>query len=319
MAITIARDGAPARSWWRRAALAVPLLLAGALLYGAYGYEPTRRADPPGPGSRFVDTPVARFHYLEQGAGSPVVLLSPGASPAFAWRPQLAALARTHTVYVVDLPGQGRTERRDRTPRFDLDGMTDTVGAFLDAVGVRTTALGGNSWSGGWALAFAQRHPERVDRLLLLAPSGLAEPDPWGWEVMKLPVAGELLAKLGAASRSATAAAVRDMFVHQELVTDEVIDAMWRPATRPDNVRATYLLERGLDWRATEDALPRTGQPALILWGARDTVLPVAQAARFGRLMPAARVRVLDGCGHALTLDCPDRVAALMGDFLDER
>jgi pimeloyl-ACP methyl ester carboxylesterase len=66
-------------------------------------------------------------------------------------------------------------------------------------------------------------------------------------------------------------------------------------------------------------ALPRTYQPALVVWGAQDTVLPVAQAARFGRLLPSARITVLDGCGHALPLDCPERVTALMGDFLGER
>jgi 4,5:9,10-diseco-3-hydroxy-5,9,17-trioxoandrosta-1(10),2-diene-4-oate hydrolase len=317
---TIAWDGLPGQPWIRWTALTVPVLLTGVLLYGAYGYRPAERHDPvPFSLSRYVDTPVARFHYLRQGEGTPVVLLSPGASPTFAWRAQLTMLARTHTVYVVDLPGQGLTELRDRQFRFDLAGMTTAVRAFLDAISVPTAVLGGNSWSGGWALAFAQRYPQRVDRLLLLAPSGLAEPDRWDWEAMKLPVIGELLAKLGAASRAATAAAVRDMFVHKDLVNDEVIDAIWRPATRPDNVRATYELERGLDWRITQAALPRTRQPALVVWGAQDTVLPVAQATRFARLMPDARVHVLDGCGHALTVDCPDRVATLMGDFLGDR
>jgi 4,5:9,10-diseco-3-hydroxy-5,9,17-trioxoandrosta-1(10),2-diene-4-oate hydrolase len=44
---------------------------------------------------------------------------------------------------------------------------------------------------------------------------------------------------------------VRDLFVHKELVTDEVIDAMWAPGTFHDNLRSIYLLERGLDWRVT--------------------------------------------------------------------
>jgi pimeloyl-ACP methyl ester carboxylesterase len=319
-AVTVAWNGLPGPLWARWTALAVPVLLTGVLLYGAYGYQPSQRGDRSrGATSRFVDTPVARFHYLKQGKGTPVVLLSPGASPTFAWQAQLAVLAGTHTVYVVDLPGQGLTELHDRGFRFDLAGITTAIRAFLDAVGVPVATLGGNSWSGGWALAFAQRYSQRVDRLLLLAPSGLAESDRWDWEAMKLPVIGELFAKLGAASRAATAATVREMFVHKDLVTDEVIDAIWRPATRPDNVRATYELERGLDWRITEAALPRTRQPTLVVWGAQDTVLPVAQAARFGRLMPDARVRVLDGCGHALTLDCPDQVATLMGGFLGDR
>jgi 4,5:9,10-diseco-3-hydroxy-5,9,17-trioxoandrosta-1(10),2-diene-4-oate hydrolase len=48
-------------------------------------------------------------------------------------------------------------------------------------------------------------------------------------------------------------------------------------------------------------------------------VLPVRQAAEFGPLMPHASVHVLDGCGHALTIDCPDQVGALMGGFLRGR
>jgi pimeloyl-ACP methyl ester carboxylesterase len=92
----------------------VMLLAAGAAIYGAYGYvppEPGRSyrsaylARVPG---HYADTPVARFFYLHQGTGSPVVLISPGDAPAYAWHNQLTALAAAgHSVYVVDLPGQG--------------------------------------------------------------------------------------------------------------------------------------------------------------------------------------------------------------------
>ena len=142
----------------------------------------------------------------------------------------------------------------------------------------------------------------------MVAPSGLAEPDRWDWEAMKLPVIGELLAKLGAASRAATAAAVRDTFVHKDLVDDEVIDAIWRPATRPDNVRATYELERSLDWRITQAALPWTRQPALVVWGAQDTVLPVAQAV-------ANWVRGIQRAGYNPSSSYPDRVLAIANNY----
>jgi hypothetical protein len=70
-------------------------LLAGAVLYGAYGYLPAEAGRGYQPhynhtvASRFVDTPVARFHYLHAGNGSPVVLLSPGA----AWGDRLEGAA----------------------------------------------------------------------------------------------------------------------------------------------------------------------------------------------------------------------------------
>ncbi|HEY9371684.1 alpha/beta fold hydrolase [Streptomyces sp.] len=303
------------RSWVRGTALGLPLVLAAVAAYGAYGYAPAERPAPVLADSRFVETPAARFHYLRQGQGSPVVLVSPGASWSFAWRHQLDLLSRTHTVYVVDLPGQGPTRLKDRTLTWDLNGMTAALGSFLDALGLDRVALAGNSWSGGWALAYAQRHPERVSRLVLLASSGLDEKDPPLWEALKLPLVGELLTHLGA-GRDAAASSVRGLFVHKELATDEVVDAAWGPAAVPDNLRSVYRLERGLDWSVTQRALPETRLPVLVVWGRQDGVLPVAQAARFGRLLPDARVRELDGCGHALTLDCPAPVGRLMEEFL---
>lgn len=125
---------------WRRAVLvalaAILATLVGAVLYGAYVYQPLEA----GRGyrqpyleevrSRFVETPVARFRYVRAGSGSPVVLVSPGAAWVVAWKHQLRALSENHTVYVVDLPGQGYTKLKDPDDfRWNLAGMTELWGA----------------------------------------------------------------------------------------------------------------------------------------------------------------------------------------------
>ncbi|MFC5182776.1 alpha/beta fold hydrolase [Actinomadura harenae] len=305
----------------RAVAITLPLVLTAAAMVGAYGWRPAEQRGYRSPflasvPSRYLETPVARFHYVQAGTGgSPVVLLSPGAAWAFAWQEQLTALSRTHTVYVLDLPGQGYTTVRDPRFTWDLKGMTAAIDAFLTGMRLPSVALAGNSWSGGWALAYAQRHPDRVGRLALLAPSGLHERDPMTWEIMKMPLVGELLTNL-AAGRGTVAPSVRALFVHKERATPAIIDEMWAPGTANVNLRSNYRLERGLDWRETQRALPSTRQPALVIWGRQDTVLPVAQAGRFGALLPNADVRVLEGCGHALTLDCPGQVNGLMEAFL---
>ena len=289
--------------WLRAAVVAGPVAVVTVLAFVAYVYQPPEQRHPAASAdSRYVETPLARVHYLQRGTGSPVVLLAPGASPASAWNAELTALAHDHTVYAVDLPGQGETRLHNEHFAFDLDGMTDAFGQFLDALHLQNVVLGGNSWSGGWALAYAQRHPERVSKLLLLAPSGLDEPDVWSWEILKQPLAGKAVAKLGT-NRGTVESAVRGLFVHKDLVTPQLVDSM-------------YALERGLDWSVTEQALPSTRQPTLVLWGDHDTVLPVAQAARFGKLLPNATVHVFAGCGHALTVDCADQVTPLMAAFL---
>lgn len=318
------RVGSRSRPWRsaRVVALALPVILVASLLYGAYGFSPRVVADydpaqqlgniP----SRYVDTALAEFHYVRQGQGPPVVLLSPGASWVAAWEPQIRALSATHTVYVVDLPGQGLTTLHDDDFVYDLNGMTLAVGVFLDAVRIDRVALGGSSWSGGWALAFAQRYPGRVSRLLLLAPSGLDRKDPLSWEVLKLPVIGRALTQLGAMSRSTSESGLRGLFLHQGRVSPELVDGTYAMSVRPANVRSMYELEARLDWSAVERSLPTTRQPTLVLWGRQDSVLPVENAAVFGALLPDATVSVLDQCGHGLPLDCPDRVSAQMAEFL---
>ncbi|WP_204062190.1 alpha/beta fold hydrolase [Planobispora siamensis] len=300
-------------------------LLVAALVWGAYGWQPAeggrafRSPYLAEVGSRYADTPIARFHYIRAGSGTPVVLLSPGGTSVIGWKDQFEVLARDHTVYVVDLPGQGYTRLKDAGFAFDLDAMTTAVGAFLDAVGVRRAALAGNSWSGGWALAFAQRHPERVTRLALLDATGLDLPGTWMWESLKIPVIGELAVKLST-GKSTVRSMAEGMMVDKRRLTDGLLDEWWAPMTFHDNIRATYLLERRLDWAQTERALPATRTPTLVLWGRQDTVQPVERAHRFAELLPDARLQILDGCGHAPQLDCPEPVNRhLRAFFTDSR
>lgn len=135
------------------------------------------------------------------------------------------------------------------------------------------------------------------------------------YELLKPPLLGELLVRYGY-TEDAVRASVPGLFAHRERATPRLADQMWTPLTVPANLRATWLLERRLDWRRTQAAMPRTRLPVLVLWGREDTILPVAQAARFGQLIPRASVHVLDRCGHAITLDCPEPATALMRDFL---
>ncbi|MEV4166713.1 alpha/beta fold hydrolase [Nonomuraea dietziae] len=307
---------------WVAAATAV---LVAVMLFGAYGWQPTedgrafRSPYLAQVGSRYVDTAVARFHYIQAGSGAPLILLSPGGTSVIGWKDQLTVLARDHTVYVVDLPGQGYTQLKDDSFAFDLDAMVSAVGAFMDSLGVRQAALAGNSWSGGWALAFAQRHPDRVTKLALLDATGLDLPGTLMWESLKIPVIGELAVKLST-GKSTVRGLAEGMMVNKQRVTDQLLDEWWAPMTFHDNIRATYLLERRLDWTQTERALAATKVPTLVLWGKQDTIQPVERAHRFAELLPNEQLVILDGCGHAPQLDCPDPVNLhLQAFFADSR
>jgi pimeloyl-ACP methyl ester carboxylesterase len=118
------------------------------------------------------------------------VLVPGGALWSYSWRDTVPVLARRFTVYAVDLPGQGYTTVTQDGFDYDLEAMSGALGSFLDAVGLRRVALVGHSWGGAVALYFAERHPERVDRLALLASPGLDVPSSPDWRPLELPVVG---------------------------------------------------------------------------------------------------------------------------------
>jgi pimeloyl-ACP methyl ester carboxylesterase len=262
----------------------------------------------------YVDTKAARFHYLRRGQGPPVLLLHGGGEWLYSYRDMVTALAGERTVIAVDLPGHGYTKVKDSGFGYDLQAMTDALAQFLDAVDVHQTAIIGHSWGGGIALAFAQRFPDRVSDLVLLDSSGLNVPDTAQWRLLKVPVLGEIMSKL--VRREDVRSGLEQSFANSGHVTDEMVDEVWVPLTFRVNRRSQYMLERGLDWSQTERAMPSTRTRTLVIWGREDRYLSVTHAERFRKLLPAAELVVLDGCGHSVHEECPEQVNPLVLRFL---
>lgn len=304
----------------RIAFLAAPLaLLVTAALVIAYAWEPpTTRYESPylaSIQSQYVETPVARFHYTETGHGSPVVLIAGGGLWLYSYRHTIPALAQDHTVYAVDLPGQGYTTLKDRHFSYDLDSLSGAIGSFLDAVGLRSASIVGQSWGGAWSMYFAERHPDRVNQLALIDSTGLDTPSILTWRLMGYPVVGELIGKL--MTKSQAASTLRMAFAHSDRVTQQVVDEDWAPMSRPEGRRALWLSQRNLDYRLTQQLMGQLHIPTLIVWGGEDQFDKPWEASEMAHRIPGATAHVLPGCGHNAHEDCPDQVNALLTGFLN--
>ncbi|MEU7219008.1 alpha/beta fold hydrolase [Nocardia iowensis] len=264
--------------------------------------------------SSFVDTDLARFHYTRTGAGSPVVLIAGGGLWGYSWRDTVPALAAEHTVYTVDLPSQGFTELHRRDFAYDLPAMSRALATFLDALGLHRAALVGHSWGGAWSLYFAEEHPDRVERLVLLDAPGLDAEKAPTTPLFTTPVLGELATTL--TDRTLYAESIRGTFHNRELVTDEVIDELYAPFSRPANRAGFLALWRNLDYRLTDAWLGRITAPTLVLWGAEDTWLPASQAHGLAARIPGATAATLPGCGHTVHEDCPTPANSMISEFL---
>ncbi|MEV0611795.1 alpha/beta fold hydrolase [Nonomuraea sp. NPDC050404] len=289
-------------------------LLTAVTLFGAYGWQPTAVDGYRSPyESDYLDTSLARFHYSKTGSGSPVVLVAGGAQWLYSYRHTIPALAREHTVYAVDLPGQGYTTVKEDFA-YDIPGMARALGTFLDAAGLSTVHLVGHSWGGAWSLYYAEHNPARVDRLVLLDSPGLDKPLASQTALFSVPVVGELAVKL--MGRADFEKSLRTAFAHQDRVTPEVVDETWHWMSRPDRREAFVRLVRTQDYTATDAGLARLRARTLVIWGQADQWLPFSYAQEYGRRVPGATVEIVPGAGHNVHEDAPEQVNPLLSAFL---
>ncbi|WP_040687153.1 alpha/beta fold hydrolase [Nocardia vinacea] len=148
--------------------------------------------------SRYIDTPVARFQYSTTGGGSPVVLLPGGTVSLHTYRGMIPALAEHHTVYAVDLPGNGYTTVNDPNFSYDLAAMTGTLCQFMAAVGLEDGAcVVAHSLNGPVAVHLAAtRDPRTGEPVGPTRPLAIDTRLNTNLTAMRIPVVGEAVTTL---------------------------------------------------------------------------------------------------------------------------
>jgi pimeloyl-ACP methyl ester carboxylesterase len=238
------------------------------------------------------------------GTGDPLLVLhGAGGNRGFTrWTRQIA---ERYTVWAPTHPGFGRSG--DAEWMESIDDLARFYLWFIDAAGlVRPHLLG---WSmGAWTAAeLATMSPGAIDRLVLVAPEGLK------------PEQGEILDIF-----FHSPAQLRELNVHDAKTVpewDELFGRAPTPAELEVAERNREMTAR-LTWKPymhnprLERFLPRVTNPALIVWGRGDRIVPLICGEQYRRLLPNATLTVLDHCGHMPPLEQPDAFARLVRDFL---
>lgn len=120
------------------------------------------------------------FHYLDEGAGMPIVLLHGFPDTSNVWRHQIPALTQAgFRVIAPDLRGRGQTDKPEGVEAYRLSAIASDVAALLDALGIERAHIVGHDWGGATAWLFASLHPQQVDHLVALSvghPSAQIKP-----------------------------------------------------------------------------------------------------------------------------------------------
>ena len=303
------------------AALIVVIVLAG---LAAWLYDPDKpraalEAEYAPPPSQFVQAAGLRVHVRDTGPRTaPAILLLHGFGASLqTWDAWAARLETEFRVIRLDLPGFGLTgPDKVTSPAGDYTDARAMVvlAALMDQLGLQRATVAGHSMGGRIAWTFAALHPERVERLALLAPDGFASA---GFAYGVAPKVPLLLRALPyvlptALLRPTLAAA----YANPAMVTDDLV-RRYRDMLLAPGVRTAIVVRTGQ--QVLVDPVPllrRIQVPILLLWGQQDAMIPAANAADYQKAMPAAGLVGFPGVGHLLHEEAPDASVQALRTFL---
>lgn len=269
---------------------------------------------------RFVTVAGIRTHYVVAGSGPPVLLLHGLSANLMAWCRNIGPLAERHTVYALDLPGRGDSDK----PDIDYSVPTGArfIREFMDTMGIRSGTLVGSSMGGILALRAAVDFPDRVDKLVLVAPAGLGRGMAWYVRALSLPLVGEVLEH---PTTRGTLASLRSILFDDGLIQNGLVQAMHRTRQLPGAKQATLKMVRGgVGLRGLHGKWIMTAQlakldiPVLLVWGAQDRIIPVELARRAAQQSPEVSMRVFEQCGHWPHMEKADEFNQTVMEFLNQ-
>ena len=253
------------------------------------------------------------------GDGTPVVLVHGLAASIEIWEPIIPALAERHRVVAFDLPGWGEADKPADAPYRAL-WYVDQVRAVVDAVGIDSAHWVGSSMGASLVVRYAHRHRGTVETATLCNPGGFGRFIHPFLRVPTIPVIGTVMSR---PMRSTNRFGVRLAMADKANATKELIDLADRQSRQAGQHRVFVHTLRGLatpfrvkDLDEFEEEARAADYPTLVVWGRSDRIFPPKQTETAAEFMPAARIEILDRCGHYPQIERPGRLVELIEEHL---
>jgi pimeloyl-ACP methyl ester carboxylesterase len=266
-----------------------------------------------------IDVAGTPLHVRDDGPrdARAVILLHGFGASLHTWEPWAIELKSDFRVVRIDLPGSGLSSP-DPTGDYTDDRTLQLLKALMDQLGIARASVVGNSIGGRIAWTFAARHPERVDKLVLVSPDGFASP---GFDYGKKPEISFTMDLMLKAMRFALpkpvlrmnlAPAYAEPAALNGALTQRYHDLMRAPGSR-------QALAARMSQTILIDPVPILGgiqSPTLLLWGEQDALIPLANAADYLKALPNSTLVQLPGLGHLPHEEAPARSLVPVRAFL---
>lgn len=278
--------------------------------------------------SGYVQAGRLVLHHVHGGRGRPPVVFLHGIAQSgiLDWRYVLPTVARRHHVFAPDLPGFGFSQKPPL--RYGVPLFARTTLRYLDARRLRKAVLVGASMGGRVAIEVAMRHPERVQRLILVDTLGFGFAHAARLGVFTVPVVGDLAyTSLAGALLSMEGDRFRRLAgrlgAAPDMLDDSQLDILRQvhqdPGAGPSHTRtARSLALHSMDDLAPALARARLPMPIRMIWGAEDALFPVSQAVRAQALLKGSKLAIIEGAGHSPELERPQTFLEALIPFLSD-
>lgn len=278
--------------------------------------------------SHYLKLSGSCHHYLDEGHGEVLVLLHGNPTWSFYYRNLVLGLRDAYRTIVPDHMGCGMSDKPDDSRyEYSLRQRVADLETLLDRLEVRDNlTLILHDWGGMIGMAFAQRHPESVKRLVLLNTAAFPLPSskrlPWSLKLCRTPLLGPLLVRgLNVFCRGALRYCVR------KPLSAEVTHGYLAPYDSWRNRIAVLRFvqdipltpeDRGFELvRGVAEGLHRFASlPSLICWGEHDFVFDRHFLDEWRRFFPLAEVHVFADAGHYVLEDAGAEILPLVRNFL---
>jgi pimeloyl-ACP methyl ester carboxylesterase len=261
-------------------------------------------------------------NFVDAGEGPAVIFVHGLGASWQSWLENIPEFSRDRRVVAMDLPGFGCSDLPEHD--ISIEHYADWTFRLLDELGIERGTIVGNSMGGFIAADMAIRRPDRVQRLALVSAAVFWQEYRRAQPLVELARRSDAIVAR-ALTRVTDDVATRPRlrawalatagFRYPHLIERQLAHELVRSARRTDG----YLpaLEALADF-PLEEELPKISCPALIVWGAQDTLVPVKDAKRLEALIPDSRRVVFERTGHVAMLERPERFNTLLRAFLDE-
>jgi pimeloyl-ACP methyl ester carboxylesterase len=258
------------------------------------------------------------------GAGPVLLLIHGMAGSSLTWRHVAPMLSQRFTLIAPDLLGHGASAK-PRT-EYSVSAHASMLRDVLVAIGVERATFVGQSLGGGVAMQLAYQYPERCERLVLVSSGGLGREVSALLRGLAVPGVEHVFPLVCSATLCDAGSRVGGFLASLGLRASPVVEEIWRSyagladaATRRAFFRTlAAVIDPGGQAVSAADRLYLAAHlPTLIVWGARDALIPVEHGLAAHRAVPGSRLEIFDEVGHFPHCEAPERFAEILADFVD--